>query len=63
MNKRCSPRSAPMAMNVLVPVFPLAPDAPSGTSLVARSRPIRDGGLEGLFVSPFIKRLLMKVSL
>lgn len=37
----CSPRSAPLSMKALVPVFPLAPETPSLSSLIARSRSIK----------------------
>src|ERR1700761_5774506 len=59
----CSPRSAPIAMKALVPVFPCAPEALTRCSLMARSRSIKNEDQEGLFLSSLIMRLLMEMSL
>lgn len=61
MKECCSPRSAPIAMKALVPVFTCAPEAAWGCSSIARSRSIKNVRQEGLAESSLIMRLLIEM--
>src|SRR6266498_3919047 len=58
-----SPYSAPIAMKALVPVLFGAPDGFSQSSLIARSRSIKNDDQEGLSSSSFINRFPIEISL